>query len=365
MNNMAEGLYTVDNQGLVTYLNPAAAKMFGWSAAELIGKKMHDITHNLHPDGSPFPAEECSGLQVLTNNVVLRDHEDVFIRKDGSFFRVVVSASPLKWGDQIIGLVVCFRDDTHRRQGEEALRQSEKIYRGIGESIDFGIWICDASGRNIYFQPIFSAVGWFNPGRMFRIGLDPRPSSGRSRRNDFFLGILYSLRNVLGARGPLFANGRALSSCSCQRRSNPQHSRRRPLLGRRRFSTSRTATKRKLSCEKAPVNSPSTRGSSILALTPSLYLIFRVVSPIGTRAPRSFTVGPAMKCVANRFTRSCKPNFLMVSRIFTTPSDSTASGKENWSTSAKMDARLLCSPDGHSLVIWKQIRNRSWKLIST
>ena len=38
--NMAEGLYTTDKRGLVTFVNPAAEKMSGWTSAELLGKKM-------------------------------------------------------------------------------------------------------------------------------------------------------------------------------------------------------------------------------------------------------------------------------------------------------------------------------------
>ena len=96
MNNLAEGLYTVDTEGRVTYVNPSAEKMFGWTSAELMGKKMHEVTHYKHPDGSPFPMHECPGLQVLQKGVVLQEHEDTFIRKDGSFFPVVFSASPCK-----------------------------------------------------------------------------------------------------------------------------------------------------------------------------------------------------------------------------------------------------------------------------
>ncbi|MGH9334330.1 MAG: PAS domain-containing hybrid sensor histidine kinase/response regulator, partial [Vicinamibacteria bacterium] len=62
-------------------------------------------------------------------------------------------------------------DVTVRKQAEEALRRSERIYRGIGESIDYGVWVCDSEGRNVYASPSFlelvgltqeecSAFGW-------------------------------------------------------------------------------------------------------------------------------------------------------------------------------------------------------------
>src|SRR5262249_29804549 len=65
MANMGEGLYAVDAQGFVTYMNPAAERLFGWTNAELLGQKMHDRTHYRHPDGRPFPIEEFAGFHVL------------------------------------------------------------------------------------------------------------------------------------------------------------------------------------------------------------------------------------------------------------------------------------------------------------
>ena len=155
MTSLAEGLYTIDAEGLVTYVNPAAEAMFGWSASELFGKKMHDVTHYQYPNGAPFPATECPGLQVLQKGVELREYADSFIRKDGSFFPVIFSASPLKSDGRTVGIVVSFRDDTRRRQAEDSLRDSERIYRAIGESMDYGVWICDAKGRNVYASPSF------------------------------------------------------------------------------------------------------------------------------------------------------------------------------------------------------------------
>jgi PAS domain S-box-containing protein len=143
MNNMAEGLYMVDNHGLATYVNPSAEEMFGWSAAELLGKKAHDIIHHKRPDGSPFPASECPGLQVLEQGIELREHEDVFIRKDGSFFPVVLSASPMKSGSIVTGVVVSFRDDTKRREADAALRREvaamntlQEVSTRLGKDLD-------------------------------------------------------------------------------------------------------------------------------------------------------------------------------------------------------------------------------------
>ena len=124
--NMGEGLYAVDTQGLVTYMNPAAEGLFGWTEAELRGRRMHDLTHYRHPDGTPFPIEECAGFQVLHHGKALRDHDDAFIRKDGSFLPVRYSSSPLRSGGKITGVVVVFRDVTERKQAEEALRQSQQ-----------------------------------------------------------------------------------------------------------------------------------------------------------------------------------------------------------------------------------------------
>ena len=42
MANMAEGLYTVDSNGLVTYINASAEQMLGWTSDELLVKKMHE-----------------------------------------------------------------------------------------------------------------------------------------------------------------------------------------------------------------------------------------------------------------------------------------------------------------------------------
>jgi PAS domain S-box-containing protein len=152
MNNMAEGLYAVDTRGVVTYVNPAAEALFGWSQADLLGRKMHDVTHHHHPDGRPFPAAECAGLRVLQEGVVLKEHEDAFIRKDGTFFPVVFSASPLTSGEKTIGIVVGFRDDTQHKQAKQALRASEARFRQLADLMPQLAWMARPDGHIYWYN---------------------------------------------------------------------------------------------------------------------------------------------------------------------------------------------------------------------
>jgi PAS domain S-box-containing protein len=163
MTSMGEGLYTVDAQGLVTSMNPAAEKLFGWTLEELRGKRMHDVTHYKHSDGRPFPSEECAGFRVLNEGKRLVDHEDVFIRKDGTFFDVVYSSSPLYEGESLTGLVVVFRDVSERKRAEEALRKSEQRFTQFMRHLPGLAWIKDAQGRYVYAndtaQKVFGKPG--------------------------------------------------------------------------------------------------------------------------------------------------------------------------------------------------------------
>ena len=134
--NIGEGLYTVNRQGFVVSMNPAAERLFGWTKDELVGRKMHEVTHYKHPDGRPFPAEDCAGLQVLLTGVSLVNREDVFIRKDGNFFQVVYSASPIRSGDEITGLVVVFRDVTEQRRAEDTLKDRDRALTAANDELN-------------------------------------------------------------------------------------------------------------------------------------------------------------------------------------------------------------------------------------
>ena len=96
MDNMAEGLITVDGDGTVKYMNHAAAKMLGWTEDELRGKPMHGAIHFQHADGTLCPDEDCPVLKVRTEGLDVRVADETFTRKDGTTFPVAYSSAPVR-----------------------------------------------------------------------------------------------------------------------------------------------------------------------------------------------------------------------------------------------------------------------------
>uniref|UniRef100_UPI0013CF8445 PAS domain-containing protein n=1 Tax=Citrobacter freundii TaxID=546 RepID=UPI0013CF8445 len=54
-----EGIYGVNSEGKTTFVNPAAERMLGWTAEELVGRDIHAIVHHTHHDGRHYPHEDC------------------------------------------------------------------------------------------------------------------------------------------------------------------------------------------------------------------------------------------------------------------------------------------------------------------
>ena len=59
LESVGEGIFGVDRRGQVTFMNPVAEEMLGWTAAELYGVRVHDAIHYAYEDGSAYPADKC------------------------------------------------------------------------------------------------------------------------------------------------------------------------------------------------------------------------------------------------------------------------------------------------------------------
>jgi diguanylate cyclase (GGDEF)-like protein/PAS domain S-box-containing protein len=111
-----EGIYGTDKAGNITFINAMATAMLGFSRDELLGCNAHAALHNHRSDGSPYPASECPLMNCLTGNIVVRNLEETFWRKDGSSLQVEFTCQPITEADELIGTVVTFRDISERKR---------------------------------------------------------------------------------------------------------------------------------------------------------------------------------------------------------------------------------------------------------
>ena len=119
-----EGIYGVNAEGITTFVNPAAERILGYSAEELVGKNMHSVLHHSHPDGSPYPKHDCPIYAAFKDGVVHQVEDEVFWRKDGSPIPVEYTSTPIRENGRLAGAVAVFRDISDRKEAEERLRQA-------------------------------------------------------------------------------------------------------------------------------------------------------------------------------------------------------------------------------------------------
>ncbi|MHB8842094.1 MAG: PAS domain-containing protein [Candidatus Aquicultor sp.] len=80
---LGEGVFVLDEDDKLTFMNPEAERLLGWIESELLGKDMHETVHFQKADGTPLPAADCPVLKVTGAGKTYRTEEDVFTRKDG------------------------------------------------------------------------------------------------------------------------------------------------------------------------------------------------------------------------------------------------------------------------------------------
>ncbi len=116
LNAAGEGVYGVDIEGGITFINAAAAEMTGWRADDLVGRLEHETFHGVKPDGRPYPVEESPVRATRMEGSISHVDDEIFCRKDGTYLPVEYTSTPILRGSDILGAVIVFRDITDRKE---------------------------------------------------------------------------------------------------------------------------------------------------------------------------------------------------------------------------------------------------------
>ena len=135
-------------EGTITSWNPAAERLYGWSAAEAVGQPISVIV-------PPERRAELAGIMdCIRRGERVRHHETVRARRDGAQVDVSLTISPVRDASgRLVGVSKIARDITERKRWEEAVRASEARFRALVENSWDAVTLLDAGGVIQYASP--------------------------------------------------------------------------------------------------------------------------------------------------------------------------------------------------------------------
>ncbi len=123
-NTIAQGLYAVDINGICTFWNQGAEAILGWTAQELIGKKIHSLIHTQNAQGQAVLQSEHFIYDSVLKNTLYSSEDEFFTHKNGKVLPIAITAVPLLEKNNMIGLVAVFSDITKRKADEKIISQA-------------------------------------------------------------------------------------------------------------------------------------------------------------------------------------------------------------------------------------------------
>ncbi len=115
-----EGICGFDCDGFVTFINPVAEKLLGWSEALPDEQSIHHI-FGLN---KPNLEEYCPIHNIVSGKPRFEAHDKLFCRSDGSQFPVDFVSTPIIENDQLQGVVLVFHDISEQKQAEQKLKNA-------------------------------------------------------------------------------------------------------------------------------------------------------------------------------------------------------------------------------------------------
>ena len=180
LESAGEGLFGVDTNGRVIFINPSALNMLGYIEEELKHQKIHGIIHHSLPDGSPFPESNCLMSKSFKEGKASTANDEMLWRKDGTGFFVEYTSTPILKENEITGAVVTFRDISDRKKTEE---QINKLSKAI-EQAPVTVVITDRNGSIEYVNPRFSEITGYTAEEA--IGQNPRILKSGNQPSEYY-----------------------------------------------------------------------------------------------------------------------------------------------------------------------------------
>jgi PAS domain S-box-containing protein len=160
LSSIGDAVITTDALGAVTFLNPVAEAMTGWTSVDAAGVPLSNIFSII--DEVTGVAVEHPVKTVLREGRIVRIANASLVRRDGSVRAIEDTAAPI-WdrAGTLTGMVMVFHDVTAQRKAEAALSESDVRFRTIFNQAAVGMAVTDLTGRFIQINQKFADVFGF------------------------------------------------------------------------------------------------------------------------------------------------------------------------------------------------------------
>ena len=160
LESIGDAVITTDTQACVTFMNPVAEAMTGWSLPQAQGRPLAEIFQIINED-TRAPVASPVAEVLRTGNVIGLANHTSLVRKDGAVVAIEDSAAPIRdTAGNISGCVMVFHDVTQRRRTERALRANEDRLRDSARRLqlamsagDMGDWVWEAGTNLMSLSP--------------------------------------------------------------------------------------------------------------------------------------------------------------------------------------------------------------------
>ena len=156
--NLNDVIYEISNDGTINYVSPSIEKFLGYSPEELIGK---NFFRYMHEEDKPMIMQRLAELEI-------RDYDFLeyrYYNKNGEVRWVRSSTNPLIENGNITGGRGVLIDITEKKKADEAIRESENLYRTLVNTQTNFVLRTDLQGRHTYWNAKFAEeFGWIYEG---------------------------------------------------------------------------------------------------------------------------------------------------------------------------------------------------------
>ncbi len=136
VNNTTMAIFVMDENQHCVFANKSAELLTGYTMPELQGRPLHDVIHCKYPDGRHYPLHECPIDRAFPERAQTHG-EEIFVHKDGSFYPVAFTASPIEDDNRIaIGTIIEVREITAEKQQRQTLETLNQTGQALAAEIE-------------------------------------------------------------------------------------------------------------------------------------------------------------------------------------------------------------------------------------